>query len=141
MEVYRCAYQLVGVRGPWVLAAAAAATALAAAVAGAAPRQAATAPGVSWNVAPSPFRLSFADHGTPLAAEAETSGGPGGHLSYRLADGSFHALTRLLGSSARGGVETYEVATDEPGRTATVRVEPTATGASVTFALRPAGGV
>ena len=128
-------------RGPRVLAAAAAATALAAAVAGATPRQATTAAGVSWNVAPGPFRLSFADHGAPLAAEAETSGGPGGHLSYRLADGSFHALTTLLATSARRGVETYKVATDEPGRTATVRVEPTATGASVTFAPRPATGV
>jgi len=112
-----------------------------AALTGAAPRAAATAARVSWHVSPNPFRLSFADRGAPLVAEAETSGGPGGHLSYRLQNGSFHALTRLLDASAKSGVMSYEVATDEPGRTAAVRVEPTATGASVTFALQPATGV
>jgi len=116
-------------------------TVLVTAPAGAAPRPSAAAARVSWSVAQSPFRLSFADHGVPLVAEAETSGGPGGRLGYRLADGSFHGVTTLLGSSASGRTVTYSIATDEPGRTATVRVEPTATGASVTFALQPANGV
>ncbi|MEN3341493.1 MAG: alpha-D-xyloside xylohydrolase [Actinomycetota bacterium] len=93
-------------------------------------------------MSPAPFRLSFAHRGgSPLVAEAETSGGPGGRLSYRLRNGTFHALTELIGTATKGAATEYRVATDEPGRTATVDVQPTAAGASVTFTLEPATGV
>ena len=76
-----------------------------------------------------------------LATEAATSGGPGGRLSYRLDDGSFHGLTTLLQATALTRGVSYRVATDEPGRTALVNVLETRTGARVSFTLRPSTGV
>jgi alpha-glucosidase (family GH31 glycosyl hydrolase) len=100
----------------------------------------AVAPVDSWQVDPAPFRLSFAANGT-VVAEADTSGGPGGRLSYRLADGSFHGLGPLEGSRDVPGGTAYTVATDEPGRTAVVTVRRVPTGLSVDFRLEPADGV
>jgi alpha-D-xyloside xylohydrolase len=98
---------------------------------------AATLPRLSWTATPAPFALSFSSDGAPLLAEATTSGGPGGRLSYGLSDGSFHGLTRLLSTSTAGQSATYRVATDEPARTALVVVRRTLTGLRVSFTLRP----
>jgi alpha-glucosidase (family GH31 glycosyl hydrolase) len=98
---------------------------------------AATAPSLSWTASSAPFALSFDAEGTPLFAEATTSGGPGGRLSYRLADGSFHGLTRLLSTSRSAQSATYRVATDEEARTALVSVRRTSTGLRVSFTLQP----
>jgi hypothetical protein len=54
-----------------------------------------------------PFRLSYG----AVAQAPGTTAGPGGRMSYRLADGSTHRLTDLTGSRrTRSGV-TYTVAT------------------------------
>ncbi len=74
-------------------------------------------------------------------SEADLSGGPGGRLSYRLADGSFHGLLGLLGTTSTAAGTEYRVATDEPGRTATVDVDPTAAGVLVSLRLEPADDV
>ncbi len=96
---------------------------------------------ITWQAAPSPFRLTFLLGGGTSVAEAETSGGPGGRLSYRLQDGSFHALADLLGTTPVAQGTSYRVATDEPGRTATVNVVHTGTGARVSLVLQPSTGV
>jgi alpha-D-xyloside xylohydrolase len=61
----------------------------------------------------------------------------GGTFAYRLADGSLHRLGRVLSHT---GTE-YRVATDEPSRTAVVDVTRTATGARVSFSLKPSTNV
>ena len=110
---------------------------------GGADRASAAAPAttITWQAAPSPFRLTFLVGGKPRVAEAQTSGGPGGRLSYRLQDGSFHGLTTLLGTTAIAHGNSYHVATDEPGRTAVVNVIGTRTGARVSLVLQPSTGV
>ena len=74
-------------------------------------------------------------------SEADLSSGPGGRLSYRLADGSFHGLLQLLGTTTTPTGTEYTVATDEPGRTAKVDVDRTPTGLRVSLGLQPDGGV
>lgn len=77
----------------------------------------------------------------PLVSESTRYDGPNARLSYRLTDGSVHAVAALIGSaSIPGGIE-YRVSTDESTRTALVDVTQTATGARVSFALDPAPGV
>jgi alpha-D-xyloside xylohydrolase len=107
----------------------------------ASPAGAATAPPVSWTASPSPFRLSFKAGGTARATEADATGRPGGRLAYRLADGSFHGLTQLLDSTVGSLGTDYRVGTDEPGRTATVSVRKTPSGAQVSLTLNPATNV
>lgn len=102
---------------------------------------AAAAPAVTWRATDDPFRLSFHVDGKPLVTEAATAGGPGGRLSYRLGDGSFHGLGPLLSATTVARGTDYRVATDERGRTALVQVRRTPTGARVTFSLQPATGV
>lgn len=105
------------------------------------PRAASISPVISWRAGASPFRLTFLTNGVVQATEAATSGGPGGRLSYRLQDRSFHGLTTLLGTTAVVRGNSYRVATDEPGRTAVVNVTRTRTGARVSFTLQPSTGV
>ena len=114
---------------------------LLAAGAAAAPHRTGSAAPVSWTAAQNPFRLTFLVGGVPRIAETDLTGGPGGRLSYRLADGSFHGVGALLATTSAGGRTEYRVATDEPGRTATVDVAATATSASVTFSLQPTTGI
>jgi len=87
----------------------------------------AEAPALAWSVTPNPFQLSFSTAGAPLVSEADASAGPGGRLSYRLADGSFHGLGALLASTPIPGGTEYHVATDEPTRAAIVDVTRTPT--------------
>lgn len=97
---------------------------------------------VGWEVAASPFQLTFlSPGGTPLTRQAPGAGGPGTRMSYRLADGSMHSLTDLTGSSTDGTGVRYTVATDEPGRTASVRVVPTDRGLGIEWVLSPPDGV
>src|SRR5437763_12729372 len=70
--------------------------------------------GVSVRVDTNPFRLTLLREGKPLVAEDK-----GARLRYQLrSTGDQFTLTKVLSSS--GGV--YQVATSEPGRTATVVV-------------------
>lgn len=98
--------------------------------------------GPGWRVEPAPFRLSFQDGGKPLVAQANgDTAGPGGRMSYTLADGTSHRLTDLVrGERTRDGVR-YTVATDEPTRTATVTVSRTPRGLRVSWTFQPATGV
>jgi len=100
-----------------------------------------TAAPVTWRATSSPFRLSVLVGGTARVSETTLSGGPGGRLSYRLADGTFHGLTNLISTGRTRNGMTYQVATDEPDRTATVAVQRSAGGVSVALTLRPATGV
>jgi alpha-glucosidase (family GH31 glycosyl hydrolase) len=116
------------------------AIALVAAGAETAPRARGASP-VSWQVTQTPFRLSILAGGVTRVSESDLSGGPGGRLSYRLADGSFHGLSNVIGSTPSGAGMTYQIATDEAGRTATVTLQPVKNGVSVALTLQPADGV
>ena len=104
--------------------------------------------GLSWQVSKSPFALSFLDDGNVLTTEAGGDiAGPGGRLAYQVGgpdagtDPSYHRLTDLVRQRpADAGME-YTVATDEPGRTATVVVTHTAQGIRVHWTLSPSTGV
>ena len=88
-----------------------------------------TPDGVSLKIDKSPFRVTVLDDGKPVVAEDKDA-----RLRYQLAStGAVHELTGV--TSSQGQV--YQVATDEPGRTATVTVATTATGARVELALHP----
>jgi alpha-D-xyloside xylohydrolase len=108
---------------------------------GAAGARGATPQGLSWSAAPSPFRISFSAGGAPLVSEAALVSGPNARLSYRLTDGTPHAVTSLLDTTSIPDGTEYRVATDESARTALVDITRTATGARVSFALVPATGV
>ena len=85
--------------------------------------------GVSVEVDRSPFRISIVRDGKPVVREDEHA-----RLRYQLAStGDQHSLTKVTAS--RGGV--YQVATDEPGRTATVTVSPAASGVRIAVRLHP----
>ena len=103
--------------------------------------KAAPTPSLTWNVAATPIQISFSAHGVPLASESQLSGGPGGRLSYRVADGSFHTLTNLVATQALSDGAQYQVATDEPGRTATVTLARIAGGVTVSLAFTPSAGI
>ena len=96
---------------------------------------------VEWQAARSPFRLSFSAGRVPLTAEALGAPGAGPRLGYVLADRSRHTLTTLIRTTNQPAGTTFHVATDEPGRSATVAVAHTRNGASVSLSLHPADGV
>ncbi|MFA5890496.1 MAG: glycoside hydrolase family 31 protein [Actinomycetota bacterium] len=97
---------------------------------------------VGWEFTASPFRLTYlAPGGDPVTAQAPGDAGPGTRMSYRLGDGSMHSLTNLVGTSSDGATTEYAVATDEPGRTASVRLTPTSRGLSVAWSLSPSDDV
>src|SRR4029079_14362645 len=79
-----------------------------------------------------PFRITVVRDGTTVVSESEP-----GRLRYRLRSGAEHALTKDV--SSRGNA--YEVATDEPGRTATVTTRRIRHGFRIAVRLRPAPGV
>jgi alpha-D-xyloside xylohydrolase len=105
------------------------------------PARSRPADALGWTASTSPFRLAFVEEGRPLLRESDTAGGPGGRLSYRLADGSFHKLTDLLSAARTANGDVYRVATDESTRTATVAVSRTPTGARVSLTFQPATDV
>lgn len=110
--------------------------------------RAAAAP-ASWRVSAAPFALTFLDHGRPVTGEAGGAlAGPGGRLAYQVGgsatsqDGATdHRLTNLVARHAVPGGTAYTVATDEPGRTATVAVTHTAQGVRVNWSFTPSTGV
>src|SRR5581483_5034424 len=80
-----------------------------------------------------PFRISIVRGGDTVVSQDE-----GARLRYQLAaTGVQHQLTKVL--SSKGNV--YRVATNEPGRTATVTVAPTRSGFRVSMRLHPATNV
>ncbi|HEU4422236.1 MAG TPA: glycoside hydrolase family 31 protein [Pilimelia sp.] len=104
--------------------------------------EAGTRPALRWTAEPAPFRLSFFEGERPLIAQvADEVAGPGGRMAYALADGTTHRLTNVLRQKHSGDTTTYDVATDEPDRTARVTVRATPRGLRVAWALEPATGV
>ncbi len=88
--------------------------------------------GFSIRVDEDPFRLTVVRDGEKVVEQAGDA-----RLRYRLESGARHRLTEVTSSS--GNV--YQVATDEPGRTATVTVTRTGVGYRVSVRLRPERGV
>jgi alpha-D-xyloside xylohydrolase len=86
-------------------------------------------PGLTMKVDQNPFRLTLLRDGEPVVAQNRAE-----RFRYRVAGtNGAHRLTKVTGS--KGNV--YEVATDEPGRTATVTVAPTSVGYRVSLRLHP----
>ena len=85
--------------------------------------------GISIHVDSKPFLVTVLDNGKTVVSESKD-----GRLRYQLAStGEIHTLTNV--TSSKGSV--YQVATDEPGRTATVTVTRTPSGARIQLALHP----
>jgi len=89
-------------------------------------------PGIALEVSNSPFRLSVVRDGKTVVAEDKAA-----RLSYLLTSGATHKLTKV--TSSHGDV--YAVATDEPGRTATVTVARTTHGYRVSLRFHPETGI
>jgi alpha-D-xyloside xylohydrolase len=86
--------------------------------------------GISLKIDKSPFRITVLDNGKPVVTEDENA-----RLRFEHAStGVVHKLTSVI--SSHGNV--YQVATEEPGRTATVTVSTTKTGARIQLAIHPA---
>ena len=107
-----------------ILAAAAVALAAALAACGSAP----ATPGVSIKVDQSPFRLTIVRDGKTVVAQSKN-----GRMRYLVKSGGVYELTKVV--SSKGNV--YDVATNEPGRTATVSVGKAAHGFDVAMTLHP----
>ena len=93
--------------------------------------------GIAIHVSSNPFRIAVENDGKTVVAEDKQAA-----LSYEvLGKAPTFTLTKVTSSS--GGVDhgVYQVATSEPGRTATVRVTRTATGVGVSVRLHPETGV
>ena len=89
--------------------------------------------GVSVHVDANPFRVTILRDGRAVVSEDS-----GARLRFEVAPANYeYSLTHVL--SAHG--DRYQVGTTEPGRTATVTVRPTTTGAAVTVALHPSANV
>ncbi len=89
--------------------------------------------GLTIHVEPNPFLVTILRDGKTVVAESA-----GHRLRYQLrSNDRQYTLTKVL--SASGNV--YRVATSEPGRTATVTVSPTRSGARIVLALHPAANV
>jgi len=89
--------------------------------------------GLALEVDRSPFRLTIVRDGKTVVAEDK-----GARLRYQLrSGGEQHSLKNV--TSSKGGV--YQVATDEPGRTATVTVARTRSGWRIGVRLHPESGV
>jgi alpha-D-xyloside xylohydrolase len=89
-------------------------------------------PGIALHVSNDPFRISITRDGKTVVEEDKSA-----RLSYTLSSGATHKLTKV--TSSHGNV--YRVATDEPGRTATVTVARTAHGYRLSMQLHPETGV
>ena len=100
-------------------------TALPLALAGCGSAQAGS--GISIRVSRAPFRISVLSAGRPVAVENTAAA-----LRFQLrSSGAQYSLTRLISSHGTS----YEVATSEPGRTATVSVVPRPSGVAIDVAL------
>ena len=89
--------------------------------------------GVTIQVDRNPFRVSILRDGKTVVAEDAAH-----RLRYQLhSNDRQYALTKVI--SVEG--DTYTVATDEPGRTATVTVVRVATGVRIAVSLHPAANV
>jgi alpha-D-xyloside xylohydrolase len=108
-----------------------------------------TGAATGWRVSAEPFRLTFLDHGRPITAEAPGDvAGPGGRLAYQVGGSAasqegatYHRLTNLIARQDAPAGTAYVVATDEPGRTATVVVTHTPQGVRVHWSFTPAADV
>src|SRR4051812_13192247 len=81
----------------------------------------------------SPFPVTLLRDGKTVVAENAQA-----RLRYQLnGSGVQHSLTNVLSSDG----DVYQVGTNEPGRTATVTVQATATGAAIDVSLHPADGI
>jgi alpha-glucosidase (family GH31 glycosyl hydrolase) len=90
-------------------------------------------PGLTVRIDRSSFRISVLRDGKTVVAED-----PHARLRYQLtASGDQHFLGKVI--SSHGDI--YQVATNEPGRTATVTVTPRADGVRIEMELHPAAGV
>ena len=88
--------------------------------------------GLATHVGHDPFVLTVVSDGKTVVTESSSA-----RLRYQLASGVQHALTKVTAS--HGGV--YQVATDEPGRTATVTVSEIPHGFHLAVRLHPESGV
>lgn len=86
-----------------------------------------------WHVDRDPFRITVESAGHAVVAEAAAPA----RLRYQLADGTQHALTKVVHASG----ETFTVATNEPGRTATVRLTQHRGGVRIAVSFSPSTGV
>jgi alpha-D-xyloside xylohydrolase len=84
--------------------------------------------GLTIRVDKNPFRITILRDGKTVLAEQRDA-----RLRYELGPGVQHKLTKLI--SANGNV--YEVATDEPGRTAIVAVDSVPNGFRIHMSLQP----
>jgi alpha-D-xyloside xylohydrolase len=85
--------------------------------------------GISLKIEKSPFRIIVLYDGKPVVTEDRDA-----RLRYELAStGEVQKLTNVI--SSHGNV--YQVATEQPGRTATVTVSTTKTGARIQLAIHP----
>jgi alpha-D-xyloside xylohydrolase len=85
--------------------------------------------GVTVKVEHDPFRVTLVRDGDTVVRQDRDA-----RLRYQLASsGDQHKLTRVTSSHG----DTYEVATDEPGRTATVTLRPTDQGYRLSLRLHP----
>ena len=89
-------------------------------------------PGLATHVGLDPFVLTIVRDGKTVVTESKAA-----RLRYQLGSGAQHALTKV--TSSHGNV--YQVATDEPGRTATVTVSKIPHGFHVSLRLHPETGV
>ncbi|HEX6354898.1 glycoside hydrolase family 31 protein [Actinophytocola sp.] len=95
-----------------------------------------------WTAEAAPFQLTFHRGQESLTGQtSDDTAGPGGRMSYALADGTTHRLTDLLDQQGDHRSRTYTVATDEPDRTARVVVSRTPRGLRVSWSLQPATNV
>jgi alpha-D-xyloside xylohydrolase len=94
--------------------------------------------GTSFRVDGDPFRITVLHDGEPVAVQDA-----GARLRYQLAEsGEQRKLTKVLSESeGPSGAKVYEVATEEPERTALVTVGEGAGAVHVSVELRPAAGV
>jgi alpha-D-xyloside xylohydrolase len=91
--------------------------------------------GMTVRVQTKPFGVSILRDGRTVVGEDVA---PGARLRFEVAPDNYeYSLTRVLSSHGM----TYRVGTTEPGRTATVTVKPTTTGAEILVALHPATDV
>jgi alpha-D-xyloside xylohydrolase len=96
--------------------------------------------GVGWSVSAQPFVLTFSTHGKTLVREAPSGDGAGQRLGYVLRNGTNHVVTDLVSSAEVPNGTRYVVATDEPGRRATITVTRRTSGPSsldVRYTLAP----
>ena len=114
-------------------------------VGGAEQRLAEAAPAtVGWSASSHPFALSFSARGKTLTRESPSGDGAGQRLGYVLTDGTNHVVTDLVSSAQVANGTRYVVATDEPGRRATVTVTRRTSGpggVDVRYTLTPSQGV